>query len=244
VAPLEFAMVLPFLAILAGILFTMARASLARTDAIMHARHEAWHNRYGHGEGGSLDGAGAAASLWFDTGAGGLQTGSGSKSAHVQKLAPASQYFFMGTVTANAHHEVLSRPWDYEDIPYQSLPPMGIDPRAFQRALPAAGIGAIVNGLDLFSNIMNGIQPAHDAITAWNKVQNALNTVSKKLDELDREIRALEDRLRELRDRLRVVKDNAVIREIEREIDRIEGILKKLREAREKLIQGQKLAPH
>lgn len=233
-ATLELAMVLPFLVILAGILFSVARASLIRGEAILKARHQAWHNRYGHGSGGSLGGAGMASALGALTNtsaASGLQSGSGSKSARVQKLAPANQFFSFGSITANASHEVFSGPWDHEAIPYESQPRLGLDRRVFVYAL-GGGAGGM-NGLHGMLDFLNA--PDSGAV---NQLQNAISKIGNQLDALDREIRFLEDQLRTLRQLLSVATDNAVIRDLERQIERLESILRKVREAREKLTMG------
>jgi hypothetical protein len=235
-------MALPFLVILAGIIFSVTRAGLVKGQAIEQARNEAWHNRFS-GSGGSLSaGAGAQllGALAERSAESGLQTGRGSKShGGVEYLAPASQYFFFGSVSSRAEHAVFSNPWDHEVIRFESQAPLMLDRRVFV-------FGAVGAALHVFAQMMSVLQPPHSAMVAWQKAQKAIDTIATKINELEREIQTVQDKIRDLRDRLETAignKDNVLADDLKREIDRFQAILARLKEAREKLQQGKNLGP-
>jgi hypothetical protein len=235
-------MALPFLVILAGIIFTMTRAALVRGEAIEQARNRAWHSRFGGGGGSLPAGAGAQVlgTLAERSANAGLQTGSGSKGhGHVEYLAPANQYFFFGSVSSSAQHAVFSDTWDHEVFPFAQQAPLTLDHRVFV-------FGAVGGVLQLFGELTQALQPPHSAIEAWHTAQHAVDTITDKIDELDREVERIQDKLDRLHDRVETAfanKNNALVRELEAEIERLQKVLARVREAREVLVKGKNLLP-
>jgi hypothetical protein len=243
-ASLELAIAFPFLTILAGMIFTVTWSCLMKGQAIQEARGRAWHARSGVGGGSLPSGANdlRLSGLSGRSADEGLRSGSGSKTRdRVQHLTVAPRYFYFGSVTARAEHEVFSNPWDNETIPFEEQAPMALDRRVY-----VFGLSAVAG--KLLGALKDAVQPQHGESEAWQKAQNATNTVKQEKDHLDREIETLEGRLSDLRDRLAKAraakdKDDALIGRLEDDIERTRKSLEIAKKSREHLQKGLNLLP-
>jgi hypothetical protein len=240
-ATLEFAMVLPFLAALAAITFTMAAASLARSAAILDARQQAWHKLHGGRSEGALNLPGVSLQAWWNQN--GVVSGSGTKSRTVHQLGGGSRLVSLATAKADARHEVFSNPWDNGTFPFSPQPPLTFSESLLRNlGLWKAG-GSFDGRLRLWSDVLAALQAPAGAAALGEKAKQFLSGIADRLNELGRQVEAAQNRLKDLKDKLALAEDADEIKALREAIRKAEKVLEKLQDARDRLGQGQGTLP-
>ncbi len=196
VAPMEFIMALPFLVVLTAFIFSLAIASMCRSQAIFNARNNAWKQRYQQDaptQSLSLTSLASSTVLGVfagQSGGDGVVSGTGN---HTWGSDGANHglYAFVAT-RATAKHEVFSKSWDHETIEFTPQAPLAVDRRIFIYSLGGA-LSPAVNGLDGILNIFGG-EPSLD------NVLNALDFINDNIQRLKDLIDSAQDALEDVED--------------------------------------------